>query len=204
MKYGKRATIVGDTTGGGAHPTGPCTLGQGFVLNIPDARSWHEVTKTNWEGTGVYPDIYVNSELALNKAKAIIYKDLLSKADDPNDKNLYQWFVYSEENKQSLSKQIASDSVKYSSEQLQQFCGEYANRVPGQNAINIYSKGTALYIKFNLPGTSDLRLIPIGNNRFAYYEEIGRALEFTVDKNGKTIGYTNIRANGVNTFDKVK
>ena len=86
MKIAKRATIVGDTTGGGAHPTGPAPLGQGFVLNIPNARSYHEATGKNWEGTGVYPDVYVKGEQALEQAQLLIFKDRLAKAVDDNEK----------------------------------------------------------------------------------------------------------------------
>jgi hypothetical protein len=202
MKVAKRATIVGDTTGGGAHPTGPCTLGQGFVLNIPDARSWHELTNTNWEGTGIYPDIYADEDQALIKAKMLIYKDMLAKAQ-PDEKNYYQWFPYAEENKLLLAKQMASDSVKYSLEQLQQLCGKYVNQKQN-GSVNILLKGTALYIHFNDNPSPDQRLIPVGNNRFAYNEDVGRALDFAFDKEGKVVGITNVRVNGVNVFNKVK
>ena len=103
MKFAKRAIIVGDTTGGGAHPTGPAPLGQGFVLNIPNARSYHEVTGTNWEGTGVYPDVYVKGEQALEKAQQLIFKDLLTKANNDIEKREAQCQITAFENKLTLS-----------------------------------------------------------------------------------------------------
>jgi hypothetical protein len=57
MQQAKRALIVGDTTGGGAHPAGPFQLGQGFLINLPFAQSINPYSKTNWEGIGVLPDI---------------------------------------------------------------------------------------------------------------------------------------------------
>jgi hypothetical protein len=64
----KRATIIGETTGGGAHPVQPFAAGYGFVANIPFARAINPITKTNWEGTGVTPDIIVEADKALDVA----------------------------------------------------------------------------------------------------------------------------------------
>jgi hypothetical protein len=203
MKYGKRATVVGDTTGGGAHPTGPCCLGQGFVLNIPDARSYHEVTGTNWEGTGVYPDVHVKSDQALEKAQMLIYKERLIKAAE-NEKKILKWQIYACENKMAYAEAMQTDKINYTSEQLKKLCGEYVHKIPGQGTITIFMKETHLYIHFNSVVTPDLRLTPIGNNRFYYGDDSGRALDFVMNKDGNPTGIINTRANGTNEFDKVK
>ncbi len=54
----KRATIVGETTGGGAHPGGMERIGD-FGVFVPSGRAINPITKTNWEGTGVRPEIAV-------------------------------------------------------------------------------------------------------------------------------------------------
>jgi hypothetical protein len=64
----KRGTIVGEVTGGGANPTGPVDLGHGVVASIPFGRSENPVTKTNWEGRGVQPDVAVPAGDALKVA----------------------------------------------------------------------------------------------------------------------------------------
>ena len=204
LKYAKRAIIVGDTTGGGAHPTGRAPLGQGFVLNIPNARSYHEITGTNWEGTGVYPDVHVKSEQALEQAQLLIFKDMLMKAGNDNEKKRWQWQIYATENKMAYAKQLLTDDVNYTKDQLKKLCGEYMNKVPDQGSVIILIKETHLYIHFNSSNTSDLRLIPIGNNRFYYGDDSGRALDFVLDKDGNVTGITNTRINGTNKFDKVK
>ena len=61
----QRAIIIGQETGGGAHPTEKNIIGKGFVANIPFARAINPATKTNWEGTGVKPDIPVDATDAL-------------------------------------------------------------------------------------------------------------------------------------------
>jgi hypothetical protein len=64
----KRATIVGETTGGGAHPVRGEKLDERFSIGVPDARAINPITKTNWEGTGVEPDVKVPAAEALTKA----------------------------------------------------------------------------------------------------------------------------------------
>jgi C-terminal processing protease CtpA/Prc len=64
----KRATIVGEVTGGGAHPGGSFALAPGLSLSVPTGRAINPVTRTNWEGAGVQPDVPVNEEQALARA----------------------------------------------------------------------------------------------------------------------------------------
>jgi C-terminal processing protease CtpA/Prc len=64
----KRATIVGETTGGGAHPGGMVPIGSHFAVFIPSGRAINPITKTNWEGVGVQPEIAVPRERALDAA----------------------------------------------------------------------------------------------------------------------------------------
>ena len=67
-----RATIVGETTGGGAHPVRGERLDERFTLGVPFARAINPITKTNWEGTGVEPDVKVPAAEALDKALELI------------------------------------------------------------------------------------------------------------------------------------
>jgi hypothetical protein len=68
LKCLKRATIVGATTGGGAHPGGVKRIHDHFTLWLPEGRAINPITKTNWEGTGVKPDVEVPATLALATA----------------------------------------------------------------------------------------------------------------------------------------
>lgn len=76
LQSAKRATIVGEVTGGGAHPTHPVRLDAHFVLAVPSARPINVVTKTDWEGTGVQPDVKVPADQALDKAKQLAAEKL--------------------------------------------------------------------------------------------------------------------------------
>jgi C-terminal processing protease CtpA/Prc len=68
LKNLKRATIIGETTGGGAHPGGTVRLHDHFSAFIPVGRAINPISKTNWESTGVEPDIKAPKEQALKIA----------------------------------------------------------------------------------------------------------------------------------------
>lgn len=68
LKHFDRATIVGETTAGAAHPARPVRLPAGFEMRLPFAQPINPVTGTNWEGDGVEPDIAVPAGEALDTA----------------------------------------------------------------------------------------------------------------------------------------
>lgn len=83
MQTQKRATLVGETTGGGANPGDPYSLGEGFVAFIPNGRAINPVTKTNWEHVGVKPEIAVPAADAQKTAHVAILRTLLAASKDP-------------------------------------------------------------------------------------------------------------------------
>ena len=66
-----RATLVGERTGGGAHPVRGEWLNERFVIGVPFARAINPITNTNWEGTGVQPHVDVPAAAALGRARAL-------------------------------------------------------------------------------------------------------------------------------------
>uniref|UniRef100_UPI00196A694F S41 family peptidase n=1 Tax=Aquisphaera insulae TaxID=2712864 RepID=UPI00196A694F len=79
-----RATIVGETTGGGAHGTTPHRIADHFRASIPFSRSINPVTKTDWEGVGVKPDVAVPADQALLTAHLLALKKARTRyAGDP-------------------------------------------------------------------------------------------------------------------------
>ena len=71
LKNLKRATIVGETTGGGAHPVSGHRIDEHFMIGVPFARAINPISKTNWEGTGVEPDVKVSAAEALAAAQKL-------------------------------------------------------------------------------------------------------------------------------------
>jgi retinol-binding protein 3 len=86
VKNLKRATIVGETTGGGANPVDMFPINDRFEAAIPTARAVNPITQTNWEGVGVSPDVNVPAEAALKTAHVAALRNKLARAADPETK----------------------------------------------------------------------------------------------------------------------
>jgi retinol-binding protein 3 len=76
LKNLRRATIIGETTAGGANPRTGYPINQNFIVFVPTGRAISPITKTNWEGVGVKPDVEVSGELALKTAHLMALKKL--------------------------------------------------------------------------------------------------------------------------------
>ncbi len=68
LKTRRRAVIIGENTGGGAHPGGSFDLDEWFTAFIATGRAINPVTRINWEGTGIAPDVAVPADRALKRA----------------------------------------------------------------------------------------------------------------------------------------
>ena len=68
MQTRKRAVLIGETSGGGANPGDVMSINKELSVFIPTGAAVNPVTKTNWEGVGVVPDISTTAEEALDKA----------------------------------------------------------------------------------------------------------------------------------------
>ena len=102
LKNLKRATIIGETTGGGAHPGGGFRISEHFGMFVPTGRAISPITKTNWEGTGVTPDISVPADQALLVARLIALKKSVTTLTNPDFKSGV------EEEIQKLEKELAA------------------------------------------------------------------------------------------------
>lgn len=67
-----RATVVGETTGGGAHTTAVGQIGEHLLVRVPVARAINPMTGTNWHGVGIAPDVQVPASEALATAQRLI------------------------------------------------------------------------------------------------------------------------------------
>lgn len=72
----KRATIVGEVTKGGANPWEFFDLIDRFQIGIPIAKVINPITKNNWEGVGVQPDIVSSRHDALGIAHEYVLRTL--------------------------------------------------------------------------------------------------------------------------------
>ncbi len=93
LKTLKRGTIVGETTGGGANPGGMFRLTENFGIFIPTGRAINPITKTNWEGVGVEPDVKVPQEQAMKAAYLLALNKSFERAKNDDMKNALKQII---------------------------------------------------------------------------------------------------------------
>lgn len=86
LKTQRRATIVGEVTGGGAHPVAPHRIDDHFMIGVPFARAVNPITHTDWEGTGITPDVPVKASDALDTAIKLATEKLQADQKPPETK----------------------------------------------------------------------------------------------------------------------
>ncbi len=87
LKNLKRATLLGENTWGGANPGGVVRLNDHFSIFIPVGKAINPYSKTNWEGTGVDPDIRIDPKDSLIAAHRLAVEKLLASAKDQADRD---------------------------------------------------------------------------------------------------------------------
>lgn len=120
LKNLKRATLIGQSTAGAAHGTLERTAGHGVIVYVPYARSINAITNTDWEHTGVIPNINIASEKALEVAQEKIFETLLKTTTDTLNLFELKW-------QYDLLK-ATNNPVTIDIETLQKFCGVYGER----------------------------------------------------------------------------
>lgn len=87
-----RATLIGQTTAGAAHPGDLHPATEGFAVFISDGRALNPLTATNWEGVGVDPDIHVHgAEDALTTAHLQALRAVDSRLPKEADRSAIEW-----------------------------------------------------------------------------------------------------------------
>jgi len=152
-----KATIVGETTGGGAHPGNNEVVTDRFMIFVPSGRAINPITKTNWEGTGVVPDVEVKSDQALLVAKMKAYETLKDKSNEPRAIGFYNWTL--EELNAKYKPVSLQDKLK------QTYVGEYGERkITLEDGTLFYQRGEG--VKYELIAFSQNDFILKGNKDF--------------------------------------
>ncbi|MCB1581867.1 MAG: S41 family peptidase [Marinicella sp.] len=142
LKHLKRATVIGETTGGGAHPGDIKVAGRRFTVFIPNGRSTNPITHTNWEGVGVIPHIEVAAQDALATAQISALKNLSKKYSDSSG-DLYRWYLVSERAK--------LHPVELSAETLNTYVGVYGPRtIKFENGRLFYQRSDGPKLLLNI------------------------------------------------------
>lgn len=83
-----RATIVGERTGGGAHPREGFKLHSRLEATIPIMRAENPVSGTNWEGVGVVPDIDLPAAEAFDAAYRLALRQVVELPTGPERRSV--------------------------------------------------------------------------------------------------------------------
>jgi len=165
LKHMQRATLVGETTLGAAHPVELEIVQEHFQVQLPFGRAINPITKGNWEGEGVKPHIVVRPEKALETAHLHALEQLAEKCAGGQQKRLLEWDL---EIARSLYAPVAVQPAN-----LARYAGQYGQRTFAlQGGVLIYTHQQSIVWK----------LAPIGETRFHLDEEL--KFEFTLDDQG--------------------
>ncbi len=175
LKNLERATLVGETTGGGAHPGSTVNATDRFQVWVPSGRAINPITNTNWEGTGVSPHVAVKQEHALTTAHLKALEVLFNATDDKQQKLFYKWSLDGLKAK-SINLDLDEDLLK-------SYVGKYGPRVISiENKTLFYQREGGR--KFTLKAISENEFILEGLSSFRIkFESNGKNISALIGKN---------------------
>lgn len=167
LKNLKRATIIGETTGGGAHPVNSMIIGNQLMVVLPIARAISPITGTNWEGTGVSPDLKVPAKNALDSALLHALGEAVRQGDDS-----VRWGL--------ANIKARKNPITLSSDDLKEYAGTY-----GPRHVRIGHDG----LEYRREGVSDWqRLICFKADEFLIEGHDDFIMVFDRDEKGLILG----------------
>ena len=174
----ERATLVGETTGGGAHPGGTRIATDRFTVWVPQGRAINPITKTNWEGTGVKPHVEVPAKDALLTAQTKALEKLMEKTEDADVKFKYDWAL------QTMQAQL--NPAKVDEKVLKSYAGQYGERVL------TFEKGKLFYQR---KGRNKYEAKPLAEG-LLMFDEIDYFRLKIMKENGEVTGLQGLYDNG--------
>lgn len=171
LKNLERATIVGDTTGGGAHPVNQrLFVNLNVVMALPFGRAVNPISETNWEGVGVIPDVAVAQEVALETAHLMALREIRESETDEGRQYTLDWHI------QGLEAEL--DPVTVDPAVLESYAGSYGPRTL------TFEEGRLWYHRAGRP----LRqAIPMTDRLFRFDDIDSFRLEVVLDQSGRPV-----------------
>lgn len=186
LKSLKRATLVGETTGGGAHPVEIHQVeGYPVLVRLPYGRSVNPITGADWEGTGVEPDIAVAAPDALDVAHTRALDAVAAKTTDPARKaelELVRDVVEGRRHRVNLS-----DVERHA------FAGPYG-------PLTVIVEGDAL--RARLGNGPEVQLLPVGHDRFLVDDRDNFLIRFERAASGKVVRVVILSPGGEQPFTR--
>jgi C-terminal processing protease CtpA/Prc len=167
LKNLNRATLVGETTGGGAHPGGSVAATDRFMVWVPTGRAINPITNTNWEGTGVSPHMDVPAGEALDTAYSHALESLRDEAADEELKTFYEWPL--------ASLKVKSNPIVLDATTLKSFVGSYGLRsITLENGSLYYQRGQGTKYELYPYGPGEFMLKGLDNFRIRFLSDNGK------------------------------
>lgn len=182
LKNLERATIVGETTGGGAHPVEGHTFDFGdywMTMSLPFGRAVNPITGTNWEGTGIEPHLACSSKDALDTAYVHALETLEKSCEDEDRRFQLTWAREGVQATLTATVLAAAD--------LDQFAGQYGPRT-------VRREGEGLV--YQRDGRDPMAMIPMGDDTFRFEELDWFRIRFERDDTGRVVKLVGLYANG--------
>lgn len=190
-----RATVVGETSKGGAHPTARYRVTEHFGMAVPQGRAIDPVSGANWEGVGVQPDIQVSADLALDTAHVEALERMRTKASSDQVRFVESAAQKAREKLRAAREKLEpSDATKAvesaqspsarstSAAELERYIGRYETPM---GVLQITREGDRLLAAVD--GESiDLREESSGHY---FAESVGARFRFQSDASGRVIGF---------------
>jgi hypothetical protein len=169
LKNLKRATIIGETTGGGAHPIERRVFANLNVgMSLPFGRAINPITGTNWEGTGIEPHVAVDEGQAFDVAYLRALEDLAAEEGNPDRRFEMDWAI--------TALKVTQKPVSLSAKSLEQYSGSY-----GPRQVR-FRDGSLYYQREENP---EFLLIPMGDDTFMLKGLDYFRVQFVKDDRGK-------------------
>jgi len=181
LKNLERATLVGETTGGGAHPVQLWTVdGYPLSMSLPYGRAVNPITGTNWEGTGVEPNVPVAAEDALSTAHVMALEKIAA-SDELEDwvRAGVEWAL--------TGVRAAAEPYQLAPDDLDAYAGSFGARTVRRDGDRLfYQRG----------GMPPLAMRPLAADLFGFDEVDFFRIRFERDDTGKITGLVGLYADG--------
>lgn len=173
----KKAVVVGEVTGGGAHPWSGYPVGERFFTHIPTSRTEDPVTGTDWEAVGVKPDIEVPASQALTTAHRKAVESLVASTPD---NQRFRWAL-------PAIQALERPALLLDAATLERYAGTYGDRSLSVKAGKLTYEG---------PARQYLELSPLEPGLFACDGVADVRIQMNLERGGVT-AMTMLFANGV-------
>lgn len=173
LQQSRRATVVGQTTAGAANPGGEIDVGEGFRVFVSVATPINPLSRDNWEGRGVVPDIAVEPDLAADRAQREALQVIVKRRPDAVRA---RWVL------EALQAAEAARTVDADA-----YAGRYGE-------VTIAAEAGQLVLRRERRPA--LRLLPLGEDRFSVIGEPTRRIGFDRDAAGTIVALENSVADG--------